>query len=421
MMNWKSFFAIIGVFFVSFSISSTSAREKRSEDLDVRPADRLYMASGSGFFIDSQGFIATNYHVIDGAKGIDVFITFEGETLVYSAIPIAVDKINDLAIIKIKDSRFKPLSVIPYSLGSGTKDVGSSVFAMGYPELSYLGNEIKVTDGIISSNSGYQGDITTYQISAPIQPGNSGGPLFDKNGYVIGITNAGVSSLQNVGYAIKTSYLYNLIEACPQSINLPKNNSLSGLSLPSLIKKISPYVVIIKVYDQNTSPTNVIEATTTSKDGESLLLYGITLIQTGDTDNAIIALEAAFASGKTEQAGRLLSNLFLKKGLELFKGGNYADAINYCTKSNSYVENVNAYKLLASSYTKIGKSRNAIEAYEKYLEMDPYAKDAADVMFVIAATAQRFGDKATAIKYYKMLSSNSKYSAQASAQLRVLQ
>lgn len=420
-MNLKSFFAIICVFFVSFiSISATSAREKRSEDLDVHSADRLYMASGSGFFIDSKGFIATNYHVIDGAKGIDVFITFEGETLVYTAIPIAVDKINDLAIIKIKDSRFKPLSAIPYSLGSGTIDVGSSVFAMGYPELSYLGNEIKVTDGIISSNSGYQGDITTYQISAPIQPGNSGGPLFDKNGYVIGITNAGVSSLQNVGYAIKTSYLNNLIEACPQTIDLPKKNSLSGLSLPSLIKKICPYVVIIKVYDQDTSPSNVIEATITPKDGESLLLNGITLIQAGDTDKAVIALEAAFAAGKTEQAGRLLSNLFLKKGMELIKGGNYADAIDYCKKSNGYVENANAYKLLAASYTKIGKSRNAIEAYEKYLEMNPYANDAADVMFVIAATAQKSGDKATAIKYYKKLSSNSKYSAQASAQLGTL-
>lgn len=212
------------------------------------PAGPQYSASGSGFVIDPNGFIATNYHVIDGAKGIDVYITTNGKTLAYAATPVVVDKVNDLAIIKINDSKFMTLPAIPYSFGSGTKDVGTSVFAMGYPELSYLGEEIKVTDGIISSKTGYQGDITTYQISAPIQHGNSGGPLFDKNGYLVGITNAGVTSLQNVGYAIKVSYLNNLIDACPESIRLPQSNQLTGLSLPEKIKKLSPFVVIIKIY-----------------------------------------------------------------------------------------------------------------------------------------------------------------------------
>ena len=117
---------------------------------------------------------------------------------------------------------------------------------MGYPELSYLGEEIKVTDGIISSKSGYQGDITSYQISAPVQPGNSGGPLFDSSGNLVGIINAGIPSMQNVGYAIKVSYLTNLIEASPEAIQLPSSNKLSGLSLADKVKKVSPYVVIIK-------------------------------------------------------------------------------------------------------------------------------------------------------------------------------
>lgn len=210
--------------------------------------EKQYLASGTGFFIDPLGFIATNYHVIDGAKGIDVFITQKGKTDTYTAKSIVVDKSNDLAIIKVTDDSYSKLPPIPYMISSGTKDVGTAVFAMGYPELSHLGEEIKVTDGIISSKTGYQGDITTYQISAPIQHGNSGGPLFDKNGNVIGITNAGVESLQNVGYAIKVSYLNNLIEACPESINTSSSNQISGLSFPDKIKKISPYVVIIKVY-----------------------------------------------------------------------------------------------------------------------------------------------------------------------------
>jgi S1-C subfamily serine protease len=72
--------------------------------------------------------------------------------------------------------------------------VGSNVFALGYPmALSLMGEEVKFTDGKISSKTGFQGDITTYQISVPIQPGNSGGPLFDYDGNIVGITNAGIN------------------------------------------------------------------------------------------------------------------------------------------------------------------------------------------------------------------------------------
>ena len=212
-----------------------------------------YRASGTGFFIDPRGYICTNEHVISGMNGIDVFITRNGKTEAFSASCILHDKTNDIAILKINDSRFKTMPSIPYSLGAGTKDVGSKVFAMGYPELSSLGEEIKVTDGIISSRTGYQGDATTYQISAPIQHGNSGGPLFDNNGSVIGITNAGIESLQNVGYAIKIAFLKMLVEDSPERINLPSSNQISSLSLTEKIKRISPYVVIIKTYYSSSS------------------------------------------------------------------------------------------------------------------------------------------------------------------------
>ena len=161
--------------------------------------------------------------------------------------------------------------------------------------------------------------------------------------------------------------------------------------------------------------------TLTPEDGQSQLLYGQALMQAGQTDAAVTALEAAAALGKEDTANKLLSNLFLKKGMSLVKAGKSADAIEILEKSNSYLENANAYKLIASANTKLGKSAKAIEAYKKYLEIDPEAKDAADVMFTIAATAQKAGDKATAIEYYKKLSSNGKYAAQAAQQLGALQ
>ena len=159
----------------------------------------------------------------------------------------------------------------------------------------------------------------------------------------------------------------------------------------------------------------------TPEDGQSQLLLGQALMQAGDNAGAIAALEAASAAGKAEQATKLLSNVYLKEGMALVKAGKSAEAIEALEKSNGYVESANAYKLIASANTKLGKSKAAIDAYKKYLEVDPNAKDAADVMFTIAATAQKAGDKATAIEYYKKLSSNAKYAAQAAQQLGALQ
>ena len=159
----------------------------------------------------------------------------------------------------------------------------------------------------------------------------------------------------------------------------------------------------------------------TPEDGQSQLLYGQALMQAGDTDTAVAALEAAAALGKADQAHKLLSNVFLKEGQALLKANKAADAIAALEKANGYLENANAYKLIASACTKLGKSKDAIDAYKKYLDINPDAKDAADVMFTIAATAQKAGDKATAIEDYKKLTSNGKYAAQATAQLGALQ
>ena len=159
----------------------------------------------------------------------------------------------------------------------------------------------------------------------------------------------------------------------------------------------------------------------TPEDGQSQLLYGQALMQAGDTDTAVAALEAAAALGKADQAHKLLSNVFLKEGQALLKANKAADAIAALEKANGYLENANAYKLIASACTKLGKSKDAIDAYKKYLDINPDAKDAADVMFTIAATAQKAGDKATAIEYYKKLSGNAKYAAQATQQLGALQ
>ena len=200
--------------------------------------------SGTGFALN-DGYIVTNYHVVDGANSIMVHGVNGDYNSGYTASVVATDKTNDLAVIKISDYSFKGFGNIPYAVKNLTLDVGEDVWVLGYPLTQYLGNEIKLTNGLVSSKSGFQGDVATYQISAPVQPGNSGGPMFDAKGDVVGIVNAGVPGAENVGYAIKTSYLKNLIDSYSLSSALPTTNTISSLVLKEQVKRVSGFVFLL--------------------------------------------------------------------------------------------------------------------------------------------------------------------------------
>ena len=199
--------------------------------------------SGTAFAL-KNGYLVTNYHVVDGAKSI--IAHGENDTSNgYNASVVATDKNNDLAILKITDSRFSGFGTIPYAIKNQMVDVGEDVWVLGYPLTQVLGNEIKLTNGVVSSRSGYQGDVSTYQISAPVQPGNSGGPLFDSKGNIVGIINAGVPGAENVGYAIKTSYLKNLADSFSLTANFPTSNSISSLALKDQVKRVRDFVFML--------------------------------------------------------------------------------------------------------------------------------------------------------------------------------
>ncbi|MDA9176946.1 trypsin-like peptidase domain-containing protein [Flavobacteriaceae bacterium] len=213
-------------------------------------SDGNWSGNGSGVIISKSGYIITNHHVIEDADDIEVEFILNDEVKKFNAEIVQVDKTNDLAIIKIFDMNFDGVDELPYNFKTRSSDVGTKVYAFGYPmALSIMGKEIKVTDGMISSKTGFDGDITTYQITAPIQGGNSGGPLFDEKGNLIGINSSGIRKdvADNVAYSIKTSYVLNLIDILPKSIELPSNTKLESLPLTEQIKEISKYVVLIKV------------------------------------------------------------------------------------------------------------------------------------------------------------------------------
>jgi S1-C subfamily serine protease len=220
-----------------FPETSNPVKNEYSED---------WKSNGTGFLIDRFGYFATNFHVIAKAKEIEIEISSSK----YPAKVIVTDKINDLAILKIDIDKNHPKDItIPFMIESDIKDVGTSVFTLGFPyALSGMGKDIKFTDGKISSKMGLDGNVAEYQVSVPIQGGNSGGPLFDIDGNIIGITSSKIISndIENVSYAIKSSYLLNLIALLPEKIEF-KGKDISNLTLTEKIKVLSPFVGIVKV------------------------------------------------------------------------------------------------------------------------------------------------------------------------------
>lgn len=202
--------------------------------------------SGSGFAL-LNGYVVTNNHVADDASEIQIYGIDGDFTTGYKAKVIGKDKVCDIALLQIVDYKNdKYWESVPYSISKTMADVGESIYALGYPLIGTMGEEVKLTTGIISSRSGFEGDVTNYQISAPIQPGNSGGPLFNENGELVGIICAKHTGAENAGYAIKTSYLFNLIESVADTNIIPTNNELKGLSLKNQVKILRDYTFLIK-------------------------------------------------------------------------------------------------------------------------------------------------------------------------------
>lgn len=187
--------------------------------------------TGSGFLLSANGLVATNLHVAGPATSLKVGFPKAGKE--FNAKLILKDPNNDLAILQIEGFSLSSINqtALPYGF-KRTRSVGlgDPIFTIGYPLSNLLGQNAKFTNGTISSKSGMGDDMVHLQINAPIQPGNSGSPLFDDQGNVIGVVVASLNAEwmrerfgsipQNVNYAVKSDYLLNLTDMLPSAIKL---------------------------------------------------------------------------------------------------------------------------------------------------------------------------------------------------------
>jgi len=200
---------------------------------------------GTGFAISTNGYIITNYHVVQGADSLYVQNN-KGEA--YKATSIFEDISSDLAILKIADSTFKS-QPLPYQLKPQPVNLGEEVFTMGYPR-----DEIVYGKGYISAQTGFNGDTVAYQVSIPVNPGNSGAPLMDAEGNIVGIITGKQTTSDGIAFAVKSAHLKRLLDEMPKE-KLPrrewtrKSAHLESMSRIDQIKKLEDFVYMVKVYN----------------------------------------------------------------------------------------------------------------------------------------------------------------------------
>lgn len=232
---------------------------KPKPEKTIKPKDNL-VSSGSGILILDSGIIVTNFHIVEDATKIEVIFPDNG--LKKTANIRLKDSKNDIAVLQLNDFSYASIfkQLIPFTISDANAiKVGEEVFTLGFPLGDIMGSKSRLSNGRINSLYGLQDDPRLFQISNPLQPGNSGGPLFNNKGELIGLVvsslnakyfyeNVGVIP-QNVNFAIKSTYIQNLISMMPEGDEITKRKNLvKQTKMEEQIEQLNPFVVQIKVY-----------------------------------------------------------------------------------------------------------------------------------------------------------------------------
>ena len=237
-------------------LAKLSTDAKKNPDLPVyRPKEfrkEKGYSTGTGFFVSNDGYMVTNFHVIDGATSITVVSPVEKKE--FQAIVIQSDPANDIAILKVEA---KTVGIPLAASFSSAK--GEEVLTLGFPLVALQGQEQKATFGRINALSGIQNDIRFVQIDVPIQPGNSGGPLLNIRGEVIGVVTQTLNQIvtlkasgslpQNVNYAVKIDYITPALNAAKvdrSMVQAGTPNSKLEMAQIVLLRESSVMLVVAK-------------------------------------------------------------------------------------------------------------------------------------------------------------------------------
>ncbi|HQW63055.1 MAG TPA: serine protease [Ferruginibacter sp.] len=199
----------------------------------------------TGFLIDANNnYIVTNAHVVSQVKNNLIIENNKGDQ--FTATPVYVNKEMDIAIIKVTDSNFKKLPVLPYNIKKSSADLGETVFMLGFPKA-----EVVYGEGYISAHSGYNMDSLFCQLSTAANEGNSGSPVINRSGDLVGVINSMEKNADGVVFASKANNITKAIAEAKkitgnEDINFKGSNALRGLDRVSQVKKLQDYVFMVK-------------------------------------------------------------------------------------------------------------------------------------------------------------------------------
>lgn len=201
---------------------------------------------GSAFLVNEKGFLITNAHLLRNAKGV---LVANNKGIEFKATILNIDTDKDLALLKIEDTEFQLPSSIPYTIRKSSNDIAEPIFTLGYPR-----NEIVYGEGYLSAKTGFNGDTLSCQIAVAANPGNSGGPIFNRNGEVIGVLSTKETDAEGVVFAIKAKYIHQMIQELNQennaasTIKISSRSALKGMDKVTQVKRIQDFVYMVKVY-----------------------------------------------------------------------------------------------------------------------------------------------------------------------------
>jgi serine protease Do len=223
--------------------SSSQSAEINAVRKKIEPGTAVSFG-GTGFLIDPSGYLVTSAHVLTDATGVILQNNAGHE---YHARILVSDRSRDLAILKIEDEDFSPRASLPYGISRTGIELAEPVFTMGYPK-----DEVVYGEGYLSASSGLEGDTLSYQISISANPGNSGGPVINRKGEVIGILNARQVRAEGVVFAIRSRNIHKLVEEMKandieRELKLSTSSQLKGLDRVEQVRRIQDCIYMVKV------------------------------------------------------------------------------------------------------------------------------------------------------------------------------
>jgi len=262
--------------------------------------------TGSGFFFSSDGYLLTNLHVVTGCQTAGVNI----RGLAVSAQVLSSDAKNDLALLKTERSP----AFLQFRDDQRLK-LGESIVAVGYPLAGVIASSMNLTTGTISALAGIGDDTRMIQFTAPVQPGNSGGPLLDQSGHVVGVVTGKLSPLwtaahvgdlpQNVNFAIKASVVRDFLDS--KGVDYSTAPSTATIATPIIAERIKNAIVSIECAPPGSGGIFASVPSTTNESVERRPIQRISDLKTIAVGNLGDSIAASLVREK-------LSNRLVKSG-----------------------------------------------------------------------------------------------------------